>query len=53
VGGNEKDRQSREMRLDEYAELVPNELYSEPSVVLDGFTHPIELLHFSIKGMPL
>jgi len=42
-----------EMRLDEYAELLPSELYSEPSVVLDGFCHPIELLHFSIKGKPL
>src|SRR5215469_2582483 len=42
-----------EMRLDEYAEFLPSELYAEPSVVLDGFTHPIELLHFSIKGKPL
>jgi len=42
-----------EMRLEEYAELLPSELFSEPSVVLDGFCHPIELLHFSIKGKPL
>ena len=42
-----------QMRLDEYAEQLPAELYQEPSVVLDGFCHPIELLHFSIKGKPL
>jgi hypothetical protein len=41
------------MRLNEYAEFLPAELYAEPSVVLDGFTHPLELLHFSIKGKPL
>ena len=42
-----------EMRLEEYAELLPSEVYAEPSVVLDVFCHPIELLHFSIKGKPL
>ena len=42
-----------EMRLEEYAAFLPSELYAEPSVVLDGFCHPIELLHFSIKGKPL
>ena len=42
-----------EMRLEEYAEFLPSELSWEPSVVLDGFCHPIELLHFSIKGKPL
>jgi hypothetical protein len=42
-----------QMRLDEYAELLPAGLHQEPSVVLDGFCHPIELLHFSIKGKPL
>jgi hypothetical protein len=41
------------MRLDEYAELLPAALHQESSVVLDGFCHPIELLHFSIKGKPL
>jgi len=33
-----------EMRLEEYAELLPSEVYAEPSVVLDGFCHPTELL---------
>ena len=42
-----------EMRLEEYRELLPSALYTEPSVVLDGFCHPIELLHFSINGKPL
>jgi hypothetical protein len=42
-----------QMRLDEYAELLPSAMYDKPSVVLDGFCHPIELLHFSIKGKPL
>jgi hypothetical protein len=42
-----------EMRLDEYAELLPSALYDKPSVVLDGFCHPLALLHFSIKGKPL
>ena len=42
-----------QMRLDEYAELLPAALHQESSVVLDGFCHPIELLHFSIKGKPL
>jgi hypothetical protein len=42
-----------EMRLDEYAELLPSAMCGKSSVVLDGFCHPIELLHFSIKGKPL
>jgi len=42
-----------EMRLEEYAELLPSAMYDKPSVVLDGFCHPLELLHFSIKGKPL
>jgi hypothetical protein len=42
-----------EMRLEEYAELVPSEMADIPSVVLDGFCNPLELLHFSIKDRPL
>jgi hypothetical protein len=42
-----------EMRLDEYAELLPKEIGDKGTVVLDGFCNPIELLHFSIKGKPL
>jgi hypothetical protein len=42
-----------EMKLEENAELVPAELSDIPDVVPDGFCHPLELLHFSIKGKPL
>jgi hypothetical protein len=42
-----------EMRLEEYAEFLPSVMYDKPSVVLDGFCHPLELIHFSIKGKPL
>jgi hypothetical protein len=42
-----------EMKLEEYAELVPFDMSDIPSVVLDGFCNPLELLHFSIKDKPL
>jgi hypothetical protein len=42
-----------EMILEELAELFPVELVDTPSVVLDGFCNPLELLHFSVKGKPL
>jgi hypothetical protein len=42
-----------EMLLEEYAELVPVELASTASIVLDGFCNPLELLHFAVKGKPL
>jgi len=42
-----------EFRLEELAELLPSELNSSHSVVLDGFCNPLELLHFSLKGKPL
>jgi hypothetical protein len=42
-----------EMRLEEYAELVPPEMADKSTVVLDGFCNPLELLHFSMKGKPL
>ena len=42
-----------EMRLEERSALVPLEIKDSPSVVLNGFCNPIELLHFSIKGKPL
>jgi len=42
-----------EMRLEERSDLVPLELEGKESVVLDGFCNPLELLHFSIKGLPL
>jgi len=42
-----------EMILEEDAALLPSALKGVSSVVLDGFCHPLELLHFSIKGKPL
>jgi hypothetical protein len=42
-----------ELRMEEYAELVPTELSGSLSVVMDGFCNPLELLHFSMKGKPL
>ena len=42
-----------ELRLEELAELLPVELSSASSVVLDVFCNPLELLHFSFKGKPL
>jgi len=42
-----------EMKLEEKSELVPSELSDIPSVVLDGFCNPLDLLHFSIKDKPL
>jgi len=42
-----------EMRLEEYAELVPSDMEGINDVVLDGFCNPLELLHFSVKGKPL
>ena len=42
-----------EMRLEEDASLVPDDLSGIPDIVLDGFCNPLELLHFSIKGKPL
>ena len=42
-----------EMRLEEYAELVPPAMSNISDVVLDGFCNPLELLHFSVKGKPL
>ena len=42
-----------EIRLEEYAELVPPQMSSTANVVLDGFCNPLSLLHFSINGKPL
>ena len=46
-----KDRY--EMKLEELAELVPDEMKGYTSIILDGFCNPLELLHFSIKDKPL
>jgi len=42
-----------ELRLEEYAELVPSPLSNSDHIVLDGYCNPLELLHFSMKGKPL
>ena len=42
-----------ELRMEEYAELLPPDLSQSWNVVLDGFCNPLELLHFSIQGKPL
>jgi len=42
-----------EMRLEEYAELVPSAMSNISYVVLDGFCNPLQLLYFSVKGKPL
>jgi hypothetical protein len=42
-----------EMRLEEYAALIPPALGNSDKIVLDGFCNPLELLHFSMKGKPL
>jgi len=42
-----------EMKLEELAELVPDEMKGYTSILLDGFCNPLELLHFSIKEKPL
>ena len=42
-----------EMRLEEYAELVPSAMSDISDIVLDGFCNSLELLHFSVKGKPL
>ena len=42
-----------EIRLEEYAELLPPTLANKDNIVLDGYCNPLELLHFSMKGKPL
>ncbi|MDR2692161.1 MAG: hypothetical protein LBB73_07730 [Dysgonamonadaceae bacterium] len=42
-----------ELRMEEYAGLLPLALREAEETVLDGFCNPLELLHFSMKGKPL
>jgi hypothetical protein len=42
-----------ELRLEDSAEDLPVELHQSCSVVLDGFTNPIELQSFPLKGKPV
>ena len=42
-----------ELRLEDSADLLPESLQSSTSVVLDGFTNPLELQSFPLKGKPV
>jgi hypothetical protein len=40
------------LRLEEYAESVPSAMQGLDSVVLDGFSNPVELLNFPLRDKP-
>ena len=42
-----------ELRLEDPITSIPSELLHSGSVVLDGFTNPIELQSFPLKGEPV
>jgi hypothetical protein len=42
-----------ELRLEDSVEVVPPSLQHSSSVVLDGFTNPVELQSFPLKGKPV
>lgn len=42
-----------EIRLEELPELMPKELNTSTSVVLDGFCNPVELQSFPLNGIPV
>ena len=42
-----------ELRLEDSVDKIPKELQDCQTVVLDGFTNPIELQSFPLKGMPV
>jgi hypothetical protein len=42
-----------ELRLEDSAEVIPEALQTSTSVVLDGFTNPLELQSFPLKGKPV
>jgi hypothetical protein len=44
---------SIELRLEDYVDVIPKELQHSKEVVLDGFTNPIELQSFPLKGKPV
>ena len=39
-----------ELRLEDSAEVIPESLQTSTSVVLDGFSNPLELQSFPLKG---
>ena len=42
-----------ELRLEDSAEIKPSELANSKTVVLDGFTNPVELQSFPLKEKPI
>jgi len=42
-----------ELRLEDSAELLPETLKKSTNIVLDGFTNPLELQSFPLKGKPV
>ncbi len=42
-----------EIRMEEFAELLPRSLESVTDIVLDGFCNPVELQSFPLKGKPV
>ncbi|MDR0206262.1 MAG: hypothetical protein LBI45_03260 [Bacteroidales bacterium] len=42
-----------ELRLEDSVDVIPSELQHIKTVVLDGFTNPIELQSFPLKGKPV
>ena len=42
-----------ELRLEDSADIIPYPLLNSQSIALDGFTNPIELQSFPLKGKPV
>jgi len=42
-----------ELRLEDLAELLPETLKKITNIVLDGYTNPLELQNFPLKGKPV
>jgi len=42
-----------ELRLEDSADVIPSALQNSKVVVLDGFTNPLELQSFPLKGKPV
>jgi len=42
-----------ELRLEDSADLLPKTLKKSTNIVLDGFTNPLELQSFPLKGKPV
>jgi hypothetical protein len=42
-----------ELRLEDSADVIPASIQSSTSIVKDGFTNPLELQSFPLKGKPV